>query len=88
MTADQIATWALAAIGAASIAAGILRSILPYLRDWSDRTATNADNAAVEGLSLALNLLTMLIEVLHRIADAAAINPPVSVQTAEKEKSQ
>ena len=86
MTADQIATWLFAAIGLASALAAFLRSILPYLRDWSQRTATNADNAAVEGLSLALNLLTMALEALHRIADALAINPPVSVQTAEKEK--
>ena len=77
---------AFGAIGVASALAAFLRSVLPYLRDWSQRTATNADNAAVEGLSLALNLVTMALEALHRLADAAAINPPVSVKTAEKEE--
>jgi hypothetical protein len=87
MTADQIATWLFAAIGVASALAAFLRSVLPYLRDFAQHTATNADNAVVEGLSLALNLLTMALEALHRIADAAGLNPPVSVKTAEEEKT-
>lgn len=88
MDPQLLATWLFAIIGVASALAAFLRSILPYLRDWSERTATNADNAVVESLSMALSLLTMALEALHRIADSAGLNPPVSVKTAEEEKKQ
>lgn len=76
MDAQHIVSVGLEIVGAASVLAEFLRRILPYLRAWSEKTATNADNAAVEAAAIGLSLITMGIELVHKVAGAAAINPP------------
>jgi len=72
---DQYLDVGLKIIGGASVVAGFLRAILPGLRGYAERTATNADDALVEAFSVGVSLLTMLVEALHGAANAIAINP-------------
>lgn len=86
MDFQRIAEVALEAVGAASALAAGIRQVLPALREYANKTATNADNAAVEAAAIGLSMLTMLIEFVQSIANKAALNPPKHVVVVEQEQ--
>lgn len=80
----MIVEYVLYTIGAASVVAAILRSVLPWLQAKALETSITADDKAVEALALFYEGLCVVVDLAKKLSDAIALNPMPKLPTKGK----